>query len=240
MSDKLGCIPEDKDAFGKAIIDYLKKGWADNIIVHSSLFDPDVLDVDYLFRTYSAMPELEQKALDLCKGKVLDAGAGAGPHSLYLKNKGLDVYPIDTSALAVKGMKMQGLENAQTCNFFGYEGTGFDTVLMMMNGIGIAQSLNNLDFFFSKLKKILKPTGQLILDSSDLRYLYEDDPDACSCKYFGEIDFKMQYHTTETDIFHWLYVDFDTLKEYAGDNGFKVEKIADGSHYDFLARLTFE
>jgi len=241
MTSILGSLPPQKDVFGFAVSDYAQNGWADDIIVNSSLFDPDVIPVDYLFRTFDEMPPLEQKAMSLCKGKVLDVGACAGPHSRYLKSKGFDVSQIDVSPKAIELLKKDGFENAECCNFFGYQQSGFDTMLMMMNGLGIVESLHSLDLFFQKLKMILKDDGQLILDSSDLRYLYdEEDMELCSCSYYGEIDFKMQYNAMETDIFHWLYIDFETLEVYASDNGFKAEKIADGDHYDYLARLVRE
>lgn len=241
INNNRGCLSIEKDVFGRAVSDFYANGWADDIIVHSSLFDPDVIPVDYLFRDYNSMPVLEQKALQMCRGKILDVGACAGPHSRFLKSQGFEVSPIDISPLAVEILQKQGFTDAQCCSYFGYQQSGFDTVLMMMNGLGIVEGLHNLDIFFQKLKTILKPNGQLLLDSSDLRYLYDEDQmKQCSCSYYGEIDFKMQYHSVESDVFHWLYIDYETLRLYASDNGFSSEKIAEGGHYDYLARLVME
>ena len=80
MSNKL-------DLFGKALWDYYKKKGSNKIITWTSLTEEDPILLSYFFRSFDEMPKLEQKALKLSKGKVLDVGCGAGSHSLYLKNK---------------------------------------------------------------------------------------------------------------------------------------------------------
>lgn len=237
-------LTSNKDPMGAAIIDYLTHGNASKLRVFSSMFDEDEIPVRLLFRTFQEMPLLEQKALQLSSGKILDVGAGSGCHSLTLQEMGKEVTAIDISPLSVEAMKKRGVKDTRLQNFFDRNLTGpFDTILLLMNGSGIIGKLENLPAFFHRVKELLSKDGQLLLDSSDLSYLFEDEDGnldiAPEDDYFGEIDFHMQYKNIKGDSFDWLYIDFNTLNLYAKQAGFKVEKIEEGEHYDYLARISY-
>jgi cyclopropane fatty-acyl-phospholipid synthase-like methyltransferase len=183
------------------------------------------------------MPKIEQKALDMARGKVLDVGAGAGCHSLVLQERGIDVTAIDLSPLSVEAMRLRGIKKAVEQDFFTLEGR-YDTILMLMNGIGIVGTLERMPEFFHHLDKILATGGQVLCDSSDISFVFDGDmPDM---DYYGEQSFQMQYKDTIGKPFPWLYIDADTLKHVAQDNGYNVEIVAEGEHYDYLARITRE
>ena len=226
---------------GRAIAEYWKTKTADRLRVFSPMFEEDEIPLTTLFRSYESMPEIERKALDMAKGRVLDVGAGAGCHSLVLQEKGLDVTAIDISPLSVETMKERGVKKVLEQDFFTLGGQ-FDTILMLMNGIGIVGTLERLPEFFKQLDNILVPGGQLLCDSSDISYVFETEdgiielPDNMS--YYGEHSFQMQYKDTIGEPFNWLYIDPDTLKEKAGRSGYVVEVVAEGEHYDYLARIT--
>lgn len=235
----------DKDPMGSAIADYYRKGCASKLRVFSSQFEEDEIPVEHLFRTLDEMPQLEQMALNMAKGKILDCGAGSGCHALALQNKGKEVEAIDVSPLSVEIMQKRGVKQAFQVNLFDDNYLRkFDTILMLMNGSGIIGKLANMDNFFSKMKQLLNPGGCIYMDSSDLRYLFEDEDGSyvidLAGDYYGEIDFRMQYKQIKGDSFDWLYVDFKTLSFYAEKNGFKAELIAEGEHYDYLACLKIE
>ena len=222
-------LTSDKDPMGAAILDYLAHRKASKLRVFSSMFDEDEIPVNQLFRTFQEMPSLEQKALQLSTGKILDVGAGSGCHTLALQEMSKEVTAIDISPLSVEAMNKRGVKDARLQNFFDKSLTGpFDTILLLMNGSGIIGKLENLP---------------LLLDSSDLSYLFEDEDGnldiAPEDDYFGEIDFRMQYKNIKGDSFDWLYIDFNTLKLYARQAGFKAEKIEEGEHYDYLARISY-
>lgn len=227
---------------GTAIAEYYAKGRAAKLRVFSSQFYEDEIPVDTLFRTLDDMPPQEQEALRLCRGRVLDVGAGSGCHSLELQGRGMEVVAIDISTLSVDVMRQRGID-ARVADFFDKTfDEKFDTILMAMNGIGIVGKIERLPEFFMRLKQILAPGGQVLLDSSDIRYVFENedgsldiDPDS---GYYGEIDYRMQYRGIRGETFDWLYIDFETLSTYAGQYGFRCEKCIDGEHYDYLARLT--
>ena len=234
---------------GAAIYDFHKKGAGKGrLVVHSSMFDDDEIPVEDLFRTFDRMPALEQAALRMAEGSVLDVGAGSGCHSLALRAMGKEPVAIDISPLSVAVMKEMGID-ARLVNLYDESFTGqFDTILMLMNGSGIIGRLENMSYFFGRMKQILAPGGCVLMDSSDLRYLYEDEEGSFEIdlagEYYGLLDYQMEYVPSNSPVtvlgepFDWLYVDFDTLAFYAEQNGFSAELVAEGEHYDYLAKLT--
>lgn len=236
-------LAADKDPMGAAIADYFETGKAGTLRVFSSQFDEDEIPVRELFRTYGRMPALEQKALQLAAGNILDVGAGSGCHSLALQQMDKTVTAIDISLRSVEVMQKRGVRSAQAVNLFDPSLTGrFDTVLMLMNGSGIIGRLDNMPLFFRRMRELLTDNGCVLMDSSDLSYLLEDENGEVlidlAADYYGQVDFCMQYRDVRGDSFDWLYVDFDTLSLYAERNGFCAELVAEGKHYDYLARLT--
>lgn len=227
---------------GKAIAEYWKTGKADRLRVFSPMFDEDEIPLSTLFRNYQSMPAIEQAAIDMAEGKTLDVGAGAGCHALELQARGIDVTAIDISPLSVETMRQRGVRKALEQDFFTLQGAEFDTVLMMMNGIGIVGSLFQMPRLFQQLDRILAPGGQLLCDSSDIKYVFETEdgtyeyPNADS--YYGEVDFRMQYRDTVGATFPWLYIDPQTLAHVADSYGYMTEIVKRGKHFDFLARIT--
>lgn len=284
-------MEEAKDPMGTAIADYYKNGKAGRLRVFSPDFDEDEIPVDLLFRDYADMPALEQHALQMANGRILDAGAGAGCHSLALQEMGKDVTAIDISPLSIKTMQARGVQHAILMDFWNVTET-YDTILMLMNGIGIVGTLAELPRFFQHISNLLSQGGQLILDSSDISYIfeeyeeeYEEEEDdgnldaintivntneapshnansqsqsQCQCQsqchnqsqsasdtdlgiappYYGELQYQMQYKRIKGNEFSWLYIDFPTLSRIANECGFKAELLQEGSHYDYLARIT--
>ena len=231
-----------RDIFGKALIDFQNGSYSEDILTYSSLGEKDVLPLPYLFRDYDAMPIIEQKALDLCRGKVLDVGCGSGSHSLHLQKKGFEVTGLDASEGAVAVAKLRGVRDVIHSNIFDYSGMKFDTILLLMNGIGIAGTLNEADRLMTQLESMLHRGGQILLDSSDIIYMFELDDDGGywipnNGKYYGEVEFRMMYKGLKSDPFNWLYLDYNSLKQLAEQHKFSCEMICEGPHYDYLARL---
>ena len=264
-------LSADKDPMGAAILDFQQHGKAARLRVLSSMFEEDEMPVKHLFRSVPEMPVLEQNALQLAKGRVLDIGAGSGCHTLALQEKGLTVKAIDISPLSCEAMKLRGVKDAECINLFDphlssgnhsgenqenhsgenqenhsgenqkqFEG-GFDTILLLMNGTGIAGKIEHLPALFQRLKALLNPGGQILIDSSDLKYIYENEDGSFDINlngdYYGEVDYQMIYKDVKGDRFDWLYVDFPLLKSIAETCGLHGELVAEGEHYDYLARI---
>ncbi|MGB0896537.1 MAG: class I SAM-dependent methyltransferase [Flavobacteriaceae bacterium] len=230
------------DILGHALLDYYHKRYTEDIITESTISEADEMPLPYLFRTNNEMPRIEQKAMQLAKGKVLDVGCGAGSHSLYLQNvKKLDVTAIDISEGAAKVAALRGVKNTACKNLFEVT-EKYDTVLLLMNGIGLCGKLERINLFLQHLKSILTPNGQILVDSSDISYMFDKDdeggfwvnPD----EYYGEVEFTMSYKGETSAWFDWLYLDYNTLQNACHANGLECNLILEGEHYDFLARIT--
>ncbi|PCI68393.1 MAG: SAM-dependent methyltransferase [Piscirickettsiaceae bacterium] len=235
-------LSDDKDPIGSALIEYLNTADDTPINVKLDVAEDDVLSPSYFFRSFDDCPELEQVALHEAKGKVLDVGAGAGSHSLYLQKQGLEVTAIDVSPNSVDVMQQRGIKNVELIDFYDYQGDSFDTMLLLMNGIGLVQTLDGFDQFFTHARTLLSPNGQILLDSSDLIYMFEEEDGSylidMNDKYHGEVEFNLSYKDIKGEPFNWLYVAEELLQDAAEANDFNCEIIKQGPHYDYLAKLT--
>ena len=198
-----------KDLFGKAILDYQTNNNPENLITETSISEEDEMSIAYLFRDYTEMPKIEQKALQLAKGRILDVGCGAGSHSLTLQNdRNLDVISIDISENAIKACSLRGLKNAKVQNIMNLENDKFDTIIVLMNGPGICGKLENLSKFLLKLKSLLNDGGQILMDSSDIIYMFDEDEDGSrwipASGYHGELTFTISYKNETEEPFSWL------------------------------------
>ena len=231
-----------KDLMGQAIWDYHHHKNADDLLTETSISEIDELPVEYFFRAFDDMNLIEQKALELSRGKVLDIGAGAGSHSLYLQDeKGLDVLALDFSPKSIEVCQLRGLKNTVCTDILQFFGETYDTLLMLMNGTGIFQTLDKIDLYLEKLHSLLKKDGQNLIYSTDILYMYDRDDDGGimvpANHYYGEVDYFVHYKLDTEKPIKWLYLDFETLKRAVENNGFKIEKILQEED-SFLARLT--
>ena len=232
-----------KDLFGKAILDYQTHNSPEDLITETSISEADEMSVAYLFRSFAEMPQLEQKALQLATGKVLDVGCGAGSHALYLQEKGFDVTAIDISANAIKTCELRGLKKAKVQDIMQLEGDQYDTILLLMNGAGMCGRLKNISNFLQKLKTLLTDSGQILVDSSDIIYMFDEDEDGAKwiptdVDYYGEVVFDITYKGEKENAFDWMYIDYNTLQNAGVANGFQCEVVLEGEHFDYLAKLS--
>ena len=234
-----------KDLFGQAIFDYHFNNAPENLITETNISEKDEMEVSYLFRELEKMPLLEQTALKRSHGNVLDVGCGAGSHSLALQNiYKLNVTAIDISSKAIETCKARGVKNTKVVAILDMEeDQQYDTILLLMNGTGIFGTLIDVSKYLNKLKKLLHPKGQILIDSSDIVYMFDEDEDGGKwipgAGYYGELRFTISYKNQTEEEFPWLYIDYNTFQNIAIANGFSCELILEGEHYDYLAKLTF-
>lgn len=231
-----------RDPLGQALLDYYH-GKADNkLIAHCDIADDDYIPIPHFFRSYEEMPKLEQLALQYCRGHILDIGAGAGSHSLALQIMGQKVTAIDISPGAVAVMRARGIKNVLHSDFYAWDRQKFDTLLLMMNGIGLVGNLKGLELFMLKAQSILAKGGQILLDSSDLSYLFIDETGTMRIDngkpFWGEATFRMKYNNIRGEAFRWLYLDISVLENYAQKYGYTCELLYEGDQHDYLARLS--
>jgi SAM-dependent methyltransferase len=224
------------DVFGTALSDFYKNNTADTLWLYNSYGDVEEMPVDIFFRSYEEMPTLELKALNACFGKVLDVGAGVGSHALQLQEFGIDVTAIDISAHAVTIMKQRGIKKVFEHSIFSVK-EKYDTLLFLMNGIGLTGTLAGFIDFLHQAKSLINPHGQLLFDTSDISYLYENLPKPEN-NYFGEVNYCYTYKNQKGSWFNWLYLDQETLIRTANENGWQCEILFDDNEDQYLARLT--
>lgn len=231
-----------KDLMGQAIWDFYHHKSTEDLLTETSISEIDELPVEYLFRGFEEMNLVEKKALELSTGNVLDIGAGAGSHSLHLQNeKNLDVLALDISPKSIEVCGLRGVKKTLCSDILGYSGKTFDTILLLMNGTGVFQSLDKIDLYLEKLHSLLNEDGQILIDSTDILYMYDRDEDGGvmvpADRYYGEVDYFVHYKLDTEKPIKWLYLDFETFKRAAENNGFKIEKIVQDEDA-FLARLS--
>jgi len=231
-----------QDIFGKALLDYYHGNYSEDIVTETNISEEDELRLPYLFRNYTEMPALEQKALDLANGKILDVGCGAGSHSLYLQKKNKQVTAIDISEGAVKVTQLRGVKDVRNSNVLDISGEKFDTILLLMNGTGIFEKVASVSKYLQYLKTLLTTNGQIFIDSSDLKYMYDKSDEGGiwvpSDRYYGELDFILKYKGEESESFPVLYMDEALFERSCVENKMTFELITRGDHFDYLVRLT--
>jgi SAM-dependent methyltransferase len=233
------------DPIGNAAIDYYKHNDTTPIVVKSDVVEDEELLPVYFFRSFEEMPPLEKMALNLCKGRILDVGAGCGAHSLHLQNSGLDVTALEISELCSGLMRERSIEKVLNADIFDLKNQTFDTILLLMNGIGIAGTPDGLKKLLNHLKTLLSANGKIILDSSDLIYLYEQEDgsilfDLNADQYYGVINYKLKFKQITGKSFNWLFADQVLLADTAEEVGLHTRIIEYGEHYDYLAELSLK
>jgi SAM-dependent methyltransferase len=229
--------------YGQALLDYDRGDTLATIVAHRE--DGLVSDIpaSIFFREPTAFSPIEQRALALCRGQVLDIGAGTGCHSLALQDRGIRVLAIDVSDQAVEIMSHRGVEECQQADVFGFLAGPFDTLLVMMHGIGMVQNLAGLDRFLSHTRRLIRPNGQMLLDSLDVRrtddprHLAYQEANRQSGRYEGEIRMRFGYKGRMGPEFGWLHVDPGTLDQHAGSGGWSCQVICQEDSGDYLAQL---
>jgi SAM-dependent methyltransferase len=230
-----------KDLFGQALRAFYLNNDRAKLYSESNISHWDEYPLDYLFRDFNEMPEIERQALARAQGKVLDVGCGAGSHSLYLQNQGFDVWAIDHSQGATQVAKTRGVNQVLKTSFLDYQAGHFDTIIMLMNGTGIFESIERVPVYLNHLKTLLSPTGSVLIDSSDLQYMYDTGAQGSiwvpADRYYGALEYRLRYKKQLSEKFSWLFMDENLFAALAESNGWSFEIIARGDHYDFLALL---
>jgi len=229
-----------EDAYGAALRDFHALGALEEpLLLHGSYGgDVEEMPVEVFFREEADFPELEHIALALCDGRVLDVGAGAGSHALFLQRKGLVVDALDLSESACAVMRARGVRNTIHADFFQFRpAQSYDTLLFLMNGIGLAGSIDGLHALFRHSATLLAPGGQLLFDSSDVSYLYTEHGVPKPAHYPGQISYRYAYKDHSGEPFDWLYIDQETLIRIAHGEKWVAQILFEDENGQYLARM---
>ncbi|MEL7001210.1 MAG: class I SAM-dependent methyltransferase [Bacteroidota bacterium] len=223
-----------EDIYGLALKEFYEHQKPFYLKLHNNYGKPEKMPIEVFFREDQDLSELEQLAIEECSGSVLDIGAGTGVHALILQDIGLDVTAVDISPAAVEVMEMSGVNKAIQNDVRHIRNEKFDTLLLLMNGLGIAGKLEELPNYLITFKNLLKPGGKIVLDSSDVSYLQNP---VNSNSYVGEIEYQYEHKGEKGKPFNWLYVDKQTLENEAMKLGLSFEIIYEDENDQYLAVL---
>lgn len=225
---------------GLGIKDYHQTGKRTQIKVHTVDGEITPYPAELFFRDYEDFGIFDELACHLAKGRVLDVGAGAGCISLFLQQLNVEVTAVEISADAVDVMKDLGVEDARCADFFELKDEQWDTLLLLMNGIGFVGSLDGLQRFLEHAKSLLRPGGQILFDSSDLALADIGDTDytGADSTYEGEVWYQLEYKGIKGSPYYWLYVDQFTMRKYAKAAGYHFELMEEADEGYYLGRLT--
>lgn len=226
------------DPYGEALLDILhQSATAEPLYLHTSYGDTDEMPVDVFFRDEDDFSELEHIALALCDGRVMDVGAGAGAHTLYLQNKGFAVTGLEISPTVASILLQRGVDDVIQGDFFEHEDSKYDTLLFLMNGIGLAGDIAGFRRLLQHSKTLLSERGQLLFDTSDISYLYEEFDIEKPDHYSGEIRYQYEYRNKKGLEFPWLYLDQEKLVEIANEEGWVVQILFEDENDQYLVRM---
>ena len=221
------------------------RGDRDAYMVVYDDYERDEVPLSYFFRDSNEFPELERLALDLCRGRVLDVGAGSGCHTLALQERGFQVTAIEILPEMVDILKERGVRDARQATWMDLLDDPFDTVLMMMNGLGLSETLPGLRRFFRRARRLVRPDGQVLADSTDVRVWMEPKAGRSGGstrrdgRYVGELHFQIEFQGRKGPPFTQLYVDPETLDRTARSERWSCEILHSPDKYgNYLARLT--
>jgi len=230
---------------GAALLDYHHGDRRAEIVVASDLWEDESTPVETFYRPSGLdLPPLEREALAHCRGRVLDLGAGAGRHALELQAAGCSVVAVDPLVEAIEIMRERGVDDARRGDLHCVAGERFDTVLMLMNGLGVVGDLHGLGLLLEALPGFLESGGRLVCDSADLAVvLGEESPELLAelsgrDRYLGEVEFSLRYGSMVGRPYPWIFVDPDVLEIMAGAAGLGTTIISGGDRGSYLAVVT--
>jgi len=213
--------------------------------IDSDVFDSEDVAVRHYYRPdMDPLEDLDRRALERCSGAVLDAGAGAGRHALDLQCQGLEVTAIDVAEDAVQVMLDRGISDVRQGDIFTSELGSYDTILLLMNGIGLAGHHEGLQKLFDRFGELLKPDGRVVFDAAglDAEISHLDAQTlsdmAIGNPQLGEVFFRLTFDDLEGSWYPWLFPTSTQVTDAAHRAGFDFTVIGRGARGAFLAEVT--
>ena len=229
-------------ALAAALVAYHEGQRDAKIVVRSDLRTYEEWPASLFFRGSDEFPPLEKEALELCGPRVIDVGAGAGPHTLALLQRGHDVLAVESLPEIASLLRARGFPRVTVCSLDALPAGQADTVLMLMNGLGLAGTLDGLVPLLNSARRLLAPGGRVVADSTDPRQWIEPDDLQADLlrqdgRYGGEVQFQLEFDGIRGEPVPFLYVDPETLRNRGLRAGLLLEEIRPFSDGTYLAIL---
>ena len=233
----------NKDAYGQEIWAYYLGKPSFEIVER----DDEYIDLSpggkLYFAEYNDWPEFEKTAMKYVKGRVLDIGCGAGRHSLYLQEKGLDVLGLDNSPLAVKVCKERGLKNVKIMSIdeiSQLKPNLFNTIIMMGNNFGLLGDFNKAKILLKKFHEITSSQAIIIASSNDPYktdnpfHLEYQELNRKKGRMSGQIRIRLRFLKFIGDWFDYLLVSKKVMKEILNGTGWEVKEFIDSENSFYI------
>jgi len=208
----------------------------------------DVMKTGEYFSQYEGWSPIEQKAMQIVKGRVLDVGCGAGRHSLYLQEKGFDVLGIDISPLAINVCRLRGLKNCKVVPIeaVNFKPNSFDTIIMMGNNFGLFADFKRARRLLKRFCRMTSEDALIIASSRDPyktinpAHLEYHKLNKKRGRMSGQVRIRIRYEKYVGKWFDYLMVSRKEMEQILLDTGWKIKEFLDseGPHYIAIIEKT--
>jgi len=231
------------DVFGQMLIDASAGIDVREIVEREDHFLVSGLPVSRYLTSYKEWPLVQQKAITLAKGRVLDIGCGAGRHSLYLQENGFDVTGLDISPKAIQLCRERGLKKTvlMSIDRISISLGKFDTILLLENNFGLLENSAKAKRLLGKFYLATSETGRIIAQSSDP--YTSQDPDTldyqktnrANNRMSGQLKMRLRYRRLISSWFDYLLVSKGEMREILKGTGWKVRRFLEFDHWSYVA-----
>jgi SAM-dependent methyltransferase len=192
----------------------------------------DVMNPQVYFRPFAEWSVTEQQATELVNGRVLDVGAGAGRHALYLQEQGHDVIAIDASPLSVEVCRKRGVKDARILSIFDVDETigTVDTIVMLGNNFGLFGSYDGAKTMLKRFATITPDNGRIIAETlnpygtENPVHLDYHQRNRERGRMAGQIGLRVRYMNYADDWFDYLFVSPDEMREIVEGTGWQISQ----------------
>jgi hypothetical protein len=156
----------------------------------------------------------------------------------------LDVWSLNILPKAKQIMSERMLPHPLIGDIMSWTERSYDTVLMLMNGIGMVGTPQRLDDFLHRAHRLCAAGGQILCDSIDvsvaqapvhIRYRAKNIEHGL---YAGQQRFRIRYEGVMGDSFDWLHIDFLSLARHSRAAGWNCQLILEETDGHYLARIS--
>lgn len=219
------------DVHGHTMWDAWKNGESFDVVERDDGFIDSIPGSSYLAK-FEAWPQIERRAMELVRGRVIDLGCGAGRVALYLQRKGYDVLGFDISPLALRVCKERGLRKTRRGSIHDprFARNSFDTAIMFGNNFSLLGTPTRATKVLSRLHRILSKGGLILAetldpyDTKEQAHLAYHKMNEKKGQPAGQVRMRVRYKQYATPWFYWLLLSRDEMRALGRRAGFEVTR----------------
>lgn len=226
----------EQDAFGVLLLDHLHARAGVLVDERDDGFVEASFAAGYYFRPFRRWEPVERQALRYVRGRVLDAGTGAGRVALELQRRGHMVVGIDVSPLAAKVARRRGVKHVKVLSFDRLDESlgSFDTIAMFGNNFGLFGNTGRAPRLLRRLHRLTRDDGRIVAFSDD--YSTTKRPENLAYQRLnrrrgrspGQLRFRMRYRQYATPWLDYLFVTPGEMEQLLMGTGWRVHRFIHG------------